>query len=78
MAEQEITSEQAAVGLRDMALTIQTWLDWNKGVRDHEGIETEDGTHIMALPVPSWPSHGQLNAWVKMMKDAADLLRMPG
>ncbi len=66
-----------ATGLGVIAKTVQYWIEWNKDQRDQESIETEDGTHIMALPVTAWPSHGQLRTWVKTMESAADILNQP-
>ncbi len=78
MEEPDLTSNKTlATGLSVIAKTVQSWLEWNKNQRDQESIETKDGTHIMALPVPSWPTHGQLRTWVKTMESAADILNQP-
>ena len=59
------------IALNEMALTIRRWLDWNKDERDREGLETTDGTHIIALPVSYWPSRGALTVWAETLEQAA-------
>jgi hypothetical protein len=57
-------------GLTAIAWQVRRWLDWHKSHRDKEMLVTDDDTHIMGLPVPFWPSHGQFEAWIKTMNDA--------
>ena len=61
-------------GLREIALQVQGWLDWHRKDRADQGLTTDDGTQIMALPVPSWPVHRQLKNWVEELNLAADAL----
>lgn len=51
---------------------VQSWIDWDKRQRDSEGLETTPDTHIMNPP--KWPSHGQLQEWVKALNSAQLLL----
>ena len=57
-----------ASSLNTIANIIQGWLDWDENYRRQEGLNTEDGTHIMVLPVPVWPTHGALQNWVKALR----------
>jgi hypothetical protein len=61
-------------GLREIALQVQDWLDWHRKDRAEHGLTTDDGTQVMALPVPSWPVHWQLENWVEELNLAADAL----
>jgi hypothetical protein len=60
--------------LREIAGQIRRWLKWHRQVRDCESLATSSDTAIMALPVPTWPTHGQLEAWIAAMERAADKL----
>ena len=64
--------------LQEIAIQVQSWLDWSKKDRAEEGLSTKDETHLIALPVPYWPSHGQLSQWVKVLVQAADNLPTGG
>jgi hypothetical protein len=57
-------------GLTAIAWQVRRWLDWHKSHRDKDMLVTDDDTHIMGLPVPFWPSHGQFEAWIKTMNNA--------
>ncbi len=61
--------------LEFIARTIKGWLEWDKGERSKENITTEEGTHIMALPVPFWPTHGMLENWIAVLREADKRLR---
>lgn len=63
--------------LATVAGQVERWLEWHKGQRDRETLTTDDDTHIIALPVTFWPTHGQFRAWVKLFRDAQDALRTP-
>lgn len=60
------------VAFEAMADTIQSWIDWNAKDRANEHLTTEDGTSIMAIPVPYWPTHGQMADWIKALRKAAE------
>jgi hypothetical protein len=64
--------------LRTIADQIQRWLDWSRKEREQNDppltTETEDGTAIMCLPVPSWPTHGQMKNWIAALSEAGDKL----
>jgi hypothetical protein len=61
-------------GLREIALQVQGWLDWNRKDRTKHDLVTDGNTQIMALPVPSWPTHWQLKNWIEELNLAADAL----
>ena len=63
-----------AFAIREIAATVQRWIDWNGTDRARKGLTTDEGTAIMAVPVPSWPTHGQMHAWIEALNGAADLL----
>lgn len=72
MTEREAT----LIGLDAIAAQIKSWLEWNKAERDREPhLTTDDGTSIMALPVPYWPSRGQFRVWIEAIESAATMLR---
>lgn len=48
--------------------TIKYSLEYNE--KKH-GKPVDDNTHVVQ---PTWHSHGQLNAWIKTMADAADAI----
>jgi len=58
--------------LAEIAKTIQSWLDYSTASRVKKSLVTDDNTHIMSLPVPYWPSHGQLKAWIAALTLAAE------
>lgn len=58
--------------LDTIAKSVQWWMDFDKGQRDKEGIETTDDTHIYSPP--TWPSYGMLKNWVAALEDACDQL----
>lgn len=61
--------------MRGMADQVRSWLEWNKKQRDAEPhLTTDDGTHIMCLPVPYWPSRGAFETWVKTLEESAKRL----
>ena len=62
------------LGLREIALQVQGWLDWDRAHRERHHLTTEDDTQIMALPVPSWPTHWQLRNWITELNTTADAL----
>jgi hypothetical protein len=64
----------AGFGLREIALQVQGWLDWHRKDRTKHDLVTDGGTQIMALPVPSWPTHWQFKNWVEELNLAADAL----
>jgi len=64
----------SAIQLREIALQVKSWIDWSKDRRDEENLITDDDTHIMTLPVPYWPTHGQFDNWVNALREAADQL----
>lgn len=57
-----------------IARSIEGWLEWHSDGRASEGLTTEDGTHIMALPVPVWPSHGMFRNWIEVLRSAAQAI----
>lgn len=67
-------SEELEQKLGFMAAQIRSWLEWDKKSRDKERLVTDDGTHIMALPVPFWPTHGAFESWIKTLEAAARAL----
>jgi len=56
------------IGLNEIERQVKYWVEFDLKQRDAEGLETTDATHIMSPP--GWPSHGQLKAWVKCLKEA--------
>lgn len=70
--EAGLPQRKISIGLTEIAAHIRSWLEWNKKDRDQEHLVTDDGTHIMALPVPSWPSRGALQEWIRVIV-AADV-----
>lgn len=58
-------SNESRIGIADQ---LQNWLDWDKDQRKREYLTTDDGTHIMSLPVPYWPTHGALKAWIEIIR----------
>jgi hypothetical protein len=66
-----VTTEALPFQLEVIARSIEHWLEWDNGQRTSEGLTTEDGTHIMSLPVPVWPSHGMFRNWIAVLKAAA-------
>lgn len=70
MVEQDVT----VIRLQTIAAIVQSWIDWSKEGRTIEGLTTEDGTAIMSLPVPIWPTHGSLAVWVETLNNAATAL----
>lgn len=63
--------DHVAWQLEVIARIVESWIDWSANHWAAEGLTTEDGTAIMALPVPVWPTHGQLSAWVEVLRNAA-------
>jgi hypothetical protein len=59
---------------REIASVIRSWLEWDTGNRAKHGLTVEGNTHIMALPVPVWPTHSQFVCWIEVCEDAADAL----
>lgn len=57
-----------------IARSIEHWLEWDSGRRASEGLTTEDGTHIMSLPVPVWPSHGMFRNWIAVLRQASEAI----
>jgi hypothetical protein len=57
--------------LEVVARQIESWLEWSQTHRQSEGLTTKDGTHIMALPVPCWPSHGMFRNWITLFRAVA-------
>ena len=69
-------TDDLAPRLEGIAEVLRQWLEWNKGEREDEGLQTGDETHIVALPdgllpVPRWPTRGQLESWADTMERAA-------
>lgn len=64
-------ADRIAWQLEVVARQIESWIDWDRGHRRRGSLTTEDGTHIMALPVPFWPSHGQFGNWITLLREAA-------
>lgn len=60
--------------LEVVARCVEGWVEWDETHRQHEGMTTEDGTHITALPVPCWPTHGQFRNWVGLFREAAQAI----
>lgn len=69
-----VTAEKLDV----IAWQVRRWLDWHKAHRDKEHLVTDGDTHIMGLPVPFWPSHGQFEEWIKAFNEASAELRLDG
>lgn len=63
--------ESLRIGLDAVASQIRSWLDWNRKHREDNDppLKTDDGTSIMCLPVPYWPSHGAFENWIKLFED---------
>jgi hypothetical protein len=74
-------NDELRSGLTVVAAQIRAWLDWDKRQRDKEPhLTTDDGTSIMALPVPFWPTHGAFENWIKLFQqchDALDVAQAP-
>lgn len=45
-------------------------MEWHKTHRAAENLTTDEDTAIMAVPVPHWPTHGQLENWLKALRGA--------
>jgi hypothetical protein len=54
---------------------IRSWLDWDAKHRETQHLTTDDGTSIMSLPVPYWPSHGMFEKWIETLDNAAAELK---
>lgn len=67
--------ETLALQLDAMAGQIRRWLEWDREKRDKGHLTTDGNTHIMSLPVPFWPTHGQFENWIKAMAEAGKRLR---
>lgn len=65
---------ELVVPLETISGVVQSWLDWSTKSRMAEGLWTDGDTHIMSLPVPSWPSHGTLENWVKALDRSANAI----
>lgn len=73
-------SETLAWQFEVIAGQIRGWLDWNKKQRDEQKepiLITDKDTSIMCLPVPVWPSHGQLENWIKTLDEARAIIAAP-
>jgi hypothetical protein len=51
---------------REIANIARYWVKYTRESREREGLETTPDTHIM---MPTWPSIGQMEAWVKALSD---------
>lgn len=60
-----------ATKLDFLADHINSWLEWHSADRTRHEMATEDGTHIMSLPVPMWPTHGQFKRWIETLREGA-------
>jgi hypothetical protein len=70
-------NDELRSGLTVVAAQIRAWLDWDKRQRDKEPhLTTDDGTSIMALPVPFWPTHGAFENWIKLFQQCHDALNV--
>lgn len=63
------------VQLETIARTAKRWIEWDSAGRRKEGLSTDRDTHIMALPVPFWPSHGMFANWIACLELSATLIR---
>lgn len=52
--------------LNEIAIQVQSWLDWQEQERIKEKLSISEDTHLMRVPV--WPSRGQLKEWVRVLK----------
>lgn len=52
--------------LKEIALHIQGWLDYQESEYGAEGVALSDDSHLYAPPV--WPTRGALKAWISVMK----------
>ena len=64
----------SAFAVREIANIVNHWLEWSRRDREKCHLTIEDGTHIMALPVPSWPTHSQFKNWIAALNEAGDKL----
>lgn len=67
-------NETRRIQLDTMARVIQSWIDWDVKARAEGNLTTDDATHIMSLPVPVWPNHGQMKAWVATLNEVVKSL----
>jgi hypothetical protein len=61
--------------LHYIAGQIKRWLEWDREHRREADLVTTGDTHIMSLPVPFWPSHGQFERWIAALESADLALR---
>jgi hypothetical protein len=68
--------DRMKIGLDAVARQIQSWLDWHKKHREDNDppLVTDDGTHIMCLPVPYWPNHGAFQNWISLFRECSEAL----
>jgi len=74
ITHQPVGKSVEAEQLQNIIDVIENWLEWDRNNRRSEALKTDDGTYIMALPVPYWPSHGQFANWINIFKNAAKKL----
>lgn len=61
-----------AIKLDAIRRQLLHWDTWNADMRRHEGLATEDDTHVIAVP-PHWPTHGMLRRWAATIEEARSL-----
>lgn len=58
------------IRLETIAGQVRRWLEWHRTHREKEHLTTDGDTAIRALPVPMWPNHAQLEAWIAALDEA--------
>lgn len=67
-------SAEIAAALMTIRWILGRWIEWSTENRAKENLRTDADTHIMSLPVPFWPSHGQMQNWIEALERATHLL----
>lgn len=72
MPSHPATDNRDTDGLREIALHIQSWMDWERQKRAGEGLETTADTAFFRLPFN--PTFGMFESWHQAITQAADTL----
>lgn len=64
--------EVLAIQLESIRLQLARWIQFNTEERAREGLTSDADTMISAPPF--WPSHGQLENWIKAIRGAEEVV----
>lgn len=57
--------------LKEIALHLEWWMDYNRINRKINNLSTNDDTFIISPA--AWPTHGQLKEWIKALRDSLNI-----